>query len=250
MRNMRVLTVYAHPNPKSFCHAILEQFTKGLEDAGHTSEIVDLYAIGFDPVVRSRDGPNWIDENVPAELLDKWNLKQQVLDSSGGAIQRLLVSRWLRNKKPQDIVKMIREHRPKEILVQQEKVAQAQGLAFISPVWFVGFPAILKGWIERVWTLGFAFSMRPEGWKGDIGGRVPLLKHEKALIINTTLFNEESYKAGLGDAMKKLIDEFAFRFPGIKNVEHEYFYAVHGADDQTMQSYLQRAYQLGKEFAR
>ena len=92
--------------------------------------------------------------------------------------------------------------------------------------------------------------MRPEGWMGDIGGRVPLLKHEKALIINTTLFNEESYKAGLGDAMKKLIDDFAFRFPGVKNVEHEYFCAVHGADDQTMQSYLQRAYQLGKEFAR
>lgn len=31
---MRVLTVYAHPNPKSFCHAILEQFTKGLAEAG------------------------------------------------------------------------------------------------------------------------------------------------------------------------------------------------------------------------
>jgi NAD(P)H-dependent FMN reductase len=42
---MRVLTVYAHPNPKSFCHAILEQFTKGLAEAGHTSEVVDLYAI-------------------------------------------------------------------------------------------------------------------------------------------------------------------------------------------------------------
>jgi NAD(P)H dehydrogenase (quinone) len=34
---MKVLTVYAHPNPKSFCHAILQRFTKGLEDAGHTS---------------------------------------------------------------------------------------------------------------------------------------------------------------------------------------------------------------------
>ena len=33
---MRVLTVYAHPNPKSFCHAILQQFTKGLKDVGHT----------------------------------------------------------------------------------------------------------------------------------------------------------------------------------------------------------------------
>ena len=90
--------------------------------------------------------------------------------------------------------------------------------------------------------------MRPEGWTGDIGGRVPLLKHEKALIINTTLFNEESYKAGLGDAMKKLIDDFAFRYPGIKKVEHVYFYAVHGADNKTLESYLQRAYLLGKEF--
>jgi len=42
---MRVLTVYAHPNPASFCHAVLEQFTKGLVDAGHASEVVDLYAI-------------------------------------------------------------------------------------------------------------------------------------------------------------------------------------------------------------
>ena len=247
---MRVLTVYAHPNPKSLCHAILERFTKGLEDAGHENEIVDLYAIGFDPVVRDRDGPNWIDETVPAEMLDTLNLKQRVLDSAGGPIQRFVASRLLQNKKPLEIIRMIREYRPKDVVEQQEKVARAQGLAFISPVYFVGFPAILKGWIERVWTLGFAFSLRPEGWKGEIGGRVPLLKHEKALIINTTLFNEEAYQAGLGDAMKKVIDDFAFRFPGIKNVEHEYFYAVHSADDQTIRSYLQKAYLLGKEFER
>jgi NAD(P)H dehydrogenase (quinone) len=245
---MKVLTVYAHPNPKSLCHAILEQFTKGLEDAGHENETVDLYAIGFDPVVRDRDGPNWIDETVPAEMLDTLNLKQRVLDSAGGPIQRFIASKMLQNKKPLEIIRMIREYRPKDVLEQQEKVARAQGLAFISPVYFVGFPSILKGWIERVWTLGFAFSLRPEGWKGEIGGRIPLLKHEKALIINTTLFNEEAYRAGLGDAMKKVIDDFAFRFPGIKNVEHEYFYAVHSADEQTIRSYLQKAYLLGKEF--
>ena len=38
---MKVLTVFAHPNPKSFCRAILEQFTRGLEEADHTSEVVD-----------------------------------------------------------------------------------------------------------------------------------------------------------------------------------------------------------------
>jgi len=66
----------------------------------------------------------------------------------------------------------------------QEKVANADALAFIAPVYFVGFPAIVKGWIERVFTLGFAFELTPDAWKGDIGGRVPLLKHGKALIID------------------------------------------------------------------
>lgn len=40
---MNVLTVYAHPNPTLLCHAILERFTRGLEDAGHKNGIVDLY---------------------------------------------------------------------------------------------------------------------------------------------------------------------------------------------------------------
>lgn len=39
---MNVLTIYAHHNPKSFCHAVLEKFTAGLEDAGHKNEVVDL----------------------------------------------------------------------------------------------------------------------------------------------------------------------------------------------------------------
>ncbi len=169
---MKILTVYAHPYPKSFCHAILQQFTKGLEDVGHTNEVVDLYAIGFDPVLRSRDDPNWIDESVPTDILERMNLKQRVLDSSGGPLQRLIMRRWLRNKSSLDIVKLIRKNRPKDILEQQQKVAQAQGLAFISPVWFVGFPAILKGWVERVFTLDFAFSLTPEGWRGDIEGRI------------------------------------------------------------------------------
>ena len=31
-------------------------------------------------------------------------------------------------------------------------------LAFIAPMYFVGFPAMMKGWVERVFTLGFAFA--------------------------------------------------------------------------------------------
>ena len=185
---MKVLTVYANPNPRSFCHAILEQFTKGLKDAGHESEVIDLYAIKFDPVLKTRDAPSWINESLPMEVLEGMDLKRQALESATNSFQRLAIKMMLRNKSTKDIVKMAWKLRPKDIIEQQEKVARAQGLAFISPIWFVGFPAILKGWIERVYTAGFAFGLTIEGWKGDLKGRIPLLKHEKVQIISTTLF--------------------------------------------------------------
>jgi NAD(P)H dehydrogenase (quinone) len=246
---MNILTVYANPNPRSFCHAVLAQFTQGLRDAGHKSEVIDLYAIGFDPVLRIRDAPNWVNESLPIDVLEKMELKRQAIESTTNPVQRLMVRMMLRNKSTRDILKMAWKRRPKDIIEQQEKVAKAQGLALISPIWFVGFPAILKGWIERVYTPGFAFGLSNEGWKGDIKGRIPLLKHEKVLIMSTTLFNEETYAAGLREAMKKVIDDFAFRYPGIKRVEHTYFYAVNGADSETRKSYLQRAYLLGKEYS-
>ena len=246
---MKILIVYAHPNHTSFCHALLEQFTKGLEKGGHTYEVLDLYAMHFDPVITERDWPNWIDESMPLDMLESMNLKQQVLDASHGPLQRFLMKRALSGKNPVDMVKLIRQHKPKDIVMHQEKVAQAQGLVFIAPVYFVGFPAILKGWIERVFSLDFAFGLTPEGWRGDINGRVPLLKHEKALIINTTLFNEEAYHSlGLEEAMNRLIDDWALRYPGIQKVEHVYFYTVGAVGDATRQSYLHRAYLLGKEF--
>ena len=81
---MHVLTVYAHPNPKSFCHAVLEQFNEGLHEAGHTNEVLDLYAIGFDPILRTRDGPSWLTETIPDDMLDAMHLRQSLLEEAGG----------------------------------------------------------------------------------------------------------------------------------------------------------------------
>jgi NAD(P)H dehydrogenase (quinone) len=65
---VRVLTVFAHHDPKSFCHAVLEEFTRGLGEAGHDSEVVDLYAIRFDPVFRFRLPV--AHESMPSEILE------------------------------------------------------------------------------------------------------------------------------------------------------------------------------------
>ena len=246
---MRVLTVYAHPNPKSFCHAILQQFTKGLEDAGHTSEVVDLYAINFDPVFRMRDFASYVHESIPIELLEEMNIRQSVLDNAGGPIQRFFASRWMRNKSTQEVAKFIHDNRPKDVIAQWEKVKNAQGLAFIAPTFWLHFPAILKGWFERVFSYGDAYALTPVGWNGEAKGRVPLLQHEKALVISTTLFKEEDYKSAWEAPMKRIIDDWGLRYPGVKNVEHVYFYGAAVVDDETRRGFLERSYKLGKEFA-
>jgi len=246
---VRVLTIYAHPNPKSLNHAVLERFTAGLEDAGHVNEVVDLYAIRFDPVVRARDYASWVTPETPLAVLESMDLKQRVLDSCRNPLQTFLAKRWLRNKDLPTIARAIHQSMPRDVAEQQRKIAAADALVFISPVFFVGYPAILKGWVERVFTLGFAFELSAEGWAGDVNGRVPLLKHEKGLIINTTIFDEESYaSAGITEAMGRLMDDWCLRFPGVKNVEHVYFHAVHDFDVEKRRRYLEEAYRLGKEF--
>jgi len=246
---MRVLTIYAHHNPQSFCHALLERFTAGLRDAGHANEVVDLHAIGFDPVLRDHDTPSWVDDSAPDDVLEHWNVKASLLGTARNPLRRWLVKRWIGNRDAREVVRRVRGlGSPRDVVEQQAKVARADALAFVAPVYFVGFPAILKGWIERVFTLGFAFGLSAEGWRGDISGRIPLLRHEKALIMQPTIFDERAYQAGLKDAMAALIDEYALRYPGIKRVEHEYFYAVHGADAVTRRGYLDRAYTLGRKF--
>jgi NAD(P)H dehydrogenase (quinone) len=196
-----------------------------------------------------QDFASYVNERMPIALLDEMNLKQQVLDSAGGPIQRFIASRWLRNKDTLTVAKFIHDHRPKDVIAQWEKVKNAQGLVFIAPTFWLHFPAILKGWFERVFAYGDAYELTPVGWAGESKGRIPLLHHEKALVISTTLFNEEDYKSAWELPMKRIIDDWGLRYPGVKIVEHVYFYGVPAVDDETRQSYLERSYKLGKEFA-
>lgn len=246
---MKVLIVYAHPNPKSFNHAILELFTQGPRDGGHSFEVLDLYAIGFDPVFNVENLGQFVRKDVPEDLLERFNLREPMVSSSGGPIKRFLAKLWLRNKELSDIVELISKHTPKDVLERQEKVANADALVYIFPVWWMNFPAMLLGWMQRVLSYGFAYSLTEEGWRGDVTGRISHLKQKKALIINITFFTEEEYKKrGSQEAMEKIMDDWGLRYPGIPEVEHVFFYSVLGVDDEIREKYLATTYRLGKEF--
>jgi NAD(P)H dehydrogenase (quinone) len=199
---MKVLVVYAHPNPLSFNNAVLSAFRRGLDDGGHDCEVVDLYKIDFDPRFKQEDFAQF----------------------TGGPM-------------------------PEDVREQQRKVAWADAMAFISPIWWMGFPAILKGWGERVFSNGFAYRLTREGWQGNTLGRIGLLSHRKVLIVNTTFFSEKDYEAtGLKDAVTKTMEEWAFRGSGVPEIQHVYYYGVYWVDDPTRKAYLKSAYELGKEF--
>jgi NAD(P)H dehydrogenase (quinone) len=193
---VKVLVVYAHPNPKSFNHAILEEFTRGLEDGGHSFEVVDLYAINFDPITKLED----------------------LVQFSGGQM-------------------------PGDVLEQQGKVTASDALVFIHPTHDWTYPAILKGWIIRViGAYGF-------GYKVENGKMIGLLTNKKALFITTTGAVEEYYQAlGLTEAYMKISNTSFKHLGGIPDVKHVTFYGVPAVDDETRKNFLEKAYQLGKEF--
>ena len=245
---MNVMTVIAHPNPRSFCHAILKEFDAGLREAGHVNDIVDLYAIRFDPVFRTRDYASYIDESVPPDMLDGMDLMSSIMEFCGGPVQRFVAKRWLGKKSPLELVRIIRKQMPRDVMDQQRRLSRAQGLAFIAPNYWMNFSAMLKGWFERVFSPGFAYSLTPEGWRGSSAGRIPLLRHEKALVINTTHFTEETYRGDFGRAMTKVIDDWGLRYPGVKKVEHAFFYGAAVSTPEQRRDWLAQARRLGREF--
>ena len=86
----------------------------------------------------------------------------------------------------------------------------------------------LKGWIERVLSYEFAYTLT------ETMQSPGLLKHKKALLINTTLVSEADRKSpGIADAMKKIIIQATLNSCGIQNVEQVFPYDPAGVDTET-----------------
>jgi NAD(P)H dehydrogenase (quinone) len=144
-------------------------------------------------------------------------LRESLLEEARGTLKRFALKRLIGDRDARGIIRLLRErYRPKDVLVQQQKVARAEALAFIAPVRFLSFPAILKGWLDRVWTPGFAYDLTPEAWRGAITGRQPKLTHAKALIIQTTIFDQRAYDAGTARTTPRGVATWQRRMPWVR----------------------------------
>jgi putative NADPH-quinone reductase len=67
------------------------------------------------------------------------------------------------------------------VKAQAERLLWAEGLVLVFPTWWFGFPAILKGWFDRVWAPGIAYDHA-----SDLGPITPRLhKLRRALAITS-----------------------------------------------------------------
>jgi NAD(P)H dehydrogenase (quinone) len=245
---MKTVIIYAHPNPMSFTKAVLDNFVRGLKEGGHEYEIIDLYKTRFNPVFQNMDSAFFVDEEMPKDLFRQMDMRAMIVGLAGGPLKRLAAKLYIRNKTDEQLIRLIKAQKPRDVLEQQEKVAGADVLVFITQVFWMHFPALVKGWMERVLTYGFAYKLNEDGWRGDPDGRIPLLKIKKAVIMHPTFFNEQVYREkGFKAAMEKTIDEWSLRYPGIEKVDHIYFHSILSVSPETRKKYLEIAYLKGRE---
>ena len=191
---MKYLIVYAHPNPKSFNHAILETISGELKKKKKEFKVRDLYKIGFNPVLSTKD----------------------LSSIQNGAV-------------------------PADIKKEQKFIDRSDTIIFIFPIWWSAMPAMLKGYIDRVFSLKFAYDITEDAVLG-------LLKGKKVFLVSTTGATKEEYeKMGAFKMMNMAMDMAIFQFSGMEVIGHQYFSGVPYISQQDRKKMLKELKLLVKD---
>lgn len=129
---MRHAVILAHPAPASLNRLIADTYIAAVSELGLEVELVDLYALDFDPCLKAAEIPG------PSAPL------------FGADVER-----------------------------ERRRLADVRVFAFVYPLWFNGPPAILKGYVDRVFSMGF-------GYEPIFGGMEPLLNGRRLISLTTS----------------------------------------------------------------
>jgi len=143
-----LLIVHAHPEPNSFCSALSRCAEKSFREAGHSVEVSDLYALGFDPVSSRKNFTTVADAQYFKPQAEERHATQV------GGFSPVLEA-------------------------EMRKLEACDVLLFSFPLWWFGMPAILKGWVDRVFAMGRTYG-NGRIYENGIG------RGKRALVLMTT----------------------------------------------------------------
>lgn len=125
---------------------------------------------------------------------------------------------------------------PPDVLAEQERIERADALAFVFPVWWWSLPAMLKGWIDRVWNNGWAYGLRQ-------------LPHSRALLLATASGSAATYQRQRYDqAMDAQLLVGTMNYCGIARAKLELFFDITDSAESRA-ACLASAQRLGLGFA-
>ena len=140
-----------------------------------------------------------------------------------------------------DYAQFSHETMPDDVLAEQARVERNEGLALVFPFFWWGFPAMLKGWIDRVWCEGWAYHWTIERPYGLLDER-PLV----ILAMNGT--SERGYKKrSYDEAVRIEMDVGTFGYCGLHDVTRHMFYEV-DTNEEARLRYLDTAFEVGRDF--
>jgi len=156
---LRVLIVFAHPEPNSLNGELKDLAARTLREKGNEVKISDLYAMRFKSVLDAHD----FSQRQNMEVFNP--MIEQVNAVGSGSL-------------------------PQDVKDEVEKLKWADMIIFQFPVWWTSPPAILKGWFDRIFLPGVVHNIA-EGKMYDTG----LLKGKRAMLSFTTGATKEVYSS-------------------------------------------------------
>jgi NAD(P)H dehydrogenase (quinone) len=169
----KILIVYAHPEPTSVTRQLVEVTAETLQRQGHQVLRSDLYGMRWKAVFDENDFPVRANPERLSFIMESANA-------------------YGTGKQTEDVI------------AEQAKLLSADALIMQFPIWWFGMPAILKGWIERVYAFGFGYGYKNGTNEYRYGEGA--LKDKRALVSVTTGGPEADYGArGINGPIEQLL---------------------------------------------
>jgi NAD(P)H dehydrogenase (quinone) len=131
-----------------------------------------------------------------------------------------------------DFASFAKREVPADILKEQEFITWSDKIIIIHPIWWLGMPAMMKGYADRILITGFAY-------KYVDGKPVGLLGNKPLLLINTTGNSDELMETkGIKPVLEKTMDKGIYKFCGIR-VEKIFLPAVPYVSAAKRKEYLE-----------
>jgi NAD(P)H dehydrogenase (quinone) len=221
---LKYLIVYAHPEPASLTGHLKDRAVAALRHAGHDVEVSDLYAMKWKASADADDFPARSD---PAAPLSYERASKEAFATGTQA---------------------------PEVAEEQRKMLWADVVVLQFPLWWYGMPAILKGWVDRVYAYGFAYGVGPHGgaqWGKRFGEGV--MQGRRAMIATTVGGRMAHYgPRGVNGTIDDLlwpINHGVFYYPGFDVLPPTVFYEVNRARSEAVEemasAYIRRLLDAG-----